>query len=124
MGGIQEVQGVMEVTPYARIGIWLLGGAGRLKTAASPSSGATKDKKNSNNNQPVGCDVWGVRSTSGGHESDPWRPPSPVGQAAASGGLRRPKHPPGSKFQQKRAHTTINRLKGMRGSSRRALGGV
>ena len=104
--------------------IWLLGGAGLLKTAASTPSGSKMDKKNSNNNQPVGSDVWGVRSTSGGHESDPSRTPSPVGQAAAPGGLRRPKHPLESKFQQKRAQTTINKSKGTRGSSRRALGGV
>ena len=36
----------------------------------------------------------------GGTESDPWRPPSDVGQAAAPGGLRRPKHPLGSKKKQ------------------------
>ena len=68
----------------------------------------------------------GARGTSEGHGGDPSpsRPPSGVGQAAAPGGLRRPKHPLESKFQQKRAQTTINKSKGTRGSSRRALGGV
>jgi len=119
------LRGVTEVTRYARI-INLVAWRRRAakKLPPPPLLGQQKTKKNSNNNQPVGCDVSGVRSTSGGHESDPWRPPSPVGEAAAPGGLRRPKHPPGSKFQRKRAHTTINRSKGTRGSSRRALGGV
>ena len=88
MGGILEVQGVMEVTPYAWIGdlvAWRRRAAKKLPHP--PLLGQQKTKKNSNNNQPVGCDVWGVRSTSGGRESDPWRPPSPVGQAAAPGGL-------------------------------------
>ena len=39
----------------------------------------------------------GVRGAAGGHGSDPWRPPSDVPQAAAPGGLRQRKHPPGSK---------------------------
>ena len=46
VGGILKVQGVMEVTPCARIGdlvAWRRRAA--KKTAASPSSGATKDKK-------------------------------------------------------------------------------
>ena len=41
--------------------------------------------------------MWGVRETEGGRGSDPARPPSHVGLAAPPGGLRRLKHPPGSK---------------------------
>ena len=126
VGAMWDLQGVTEVTPYAQIQNLV---AWRRWTAKNFTKNCRlhpfwiqKGQKNSNNNQPVGSDVWGVRSTSGGHESDPWRPPSPVGQAAAPGGLRRSKHPPGSKFQQKRAHTTINRSKGRVGAAGRRSG--
>ena len=45
VGGILEVQGVMEVTPYARIRNLVTWRRGLLKTAASPPSGSTKDQK-------------------------------------------------------------------------------
>ena len=126
MWGIPEVQGVSEVNPYTQIGNLVAWRRWAAKTAASTSSGSKMDRKNASNNQPVGSDVRGVRITSGsgGNESDPSRPPSRVDQAAAPDGFRRPKHPPGSKFQPKRALTTINRSKWTRGSHRRAPGGV
>ena len=40
----------------------------------------------------------------GGHSSDHWRPSSDVGQAAAPGGLRRPKHPRVKKKTNKGSH--------------------
>ena len=67
------------------------------KLLPPPLLGPKSTKKNSNNNQPVGGDVGWARGTSEGHGSDPLHPPSVVGQVAAPGGLRRPKHPPGPK---------------------------
>ena len=126
MGGILEVQGVTEVTPYARIEKLVAWRRRAAKNCRLHPFWILDPKwtKNSNKNQPVGSDVWGVRSTSGGHESDPSRTPSPVGQAAAPGGLRRPKHPPRPKKEQNRALTTIKSWGRTRVSSRRTPGGV
>ena len=45
MGGILEVQGVMEVTPYARIQNLVTWRRGLLKTAASPPFWVNKRQK-------------------------------------------------------------------------------
>ena len=96
-GAIWDLQGVMKVTPYARIRNLVARRRRAAKTCRLPLFWVNERQKNLNNNQPVGRDVWGVRETAGGHGSDPARPPSHVGQAAPPGGLRRLKHPPGSK---------------------------
>ena len=95
MGGILEVQGVTEVTPYAWIEKLVAWRRRAAKNCRYPLFWVNKRQKNSNNNQPVGCDVRGVRGAAGRHGSDPWRPPPDVRQAAAPGGLRQPKHPRG-----------------------------
>ena len=90
-GDVREMLGAwgggMEVTPYARIRNLV----GRRRRAAIncrlPLFWVLKAQKKSNNNQPVGGDVGGARGTTEGHGSDPSRPPSHVGQAAAPGGL-------------------------------------
>ena len=119
------MEGVMEVTPFARISKFgWLAALCCYKLLPTPLLGPKSTKINSNNNQPVGGDVRGARGTSEGHRSDPLHPLSGVGQAAAPGGLRRPKHPPGPKKEQNRALTTIKSWGRTRVSSRRTPGGV
>ena len=58
VGGIPEVQGVSEVTPYARVGNLVAWRRRAAKNCCLQLFWVNKrPKKNSNNNQPVGCEV-------------------------------------------------------------------
>ena len=58
VGGIPEVQGVSEVTRYARIGNLVAWRRRAAKNCCLPLLWVNKrPKENSNNNQPVGCEV-------------------------------------------------------------------